>query len=53
MQVLEYLNKKGYAKTEAMLRRESAHQDPEGRPVFTKIEEEGGRKYFRSYSEFL
>ncbi|KAL9078106.1 MAG: hypothetical protein Q9157_002989, partial [Trypethelium eluteriae] len=48
--VLEYLNKKGYAKTESMLRRESAHQDPEGKPVFQKLEEEGGNKYFRSFN---
>ncbi|KAJ9647316.1 Transcription initiation factor TFIID subunit 5 [Coniosporium tulheliwenetii] len=40
--VLEYLSKKGYNRTEAMLRRESAHQDAEGRPIISSIEESGG-----------
>jgi len=30
-QVIEYLNKKGYSKTEAMLRMESSNQESEGR----------------------
>ncbi|KAI9699853.1 MAG: Transcription initiation factor TFIID subunit 5 [Bogoriella megaspora] len=48
-EVLEYLHKKGYSKTEAMLRRESTYQDPEGRPIFHSLTDQGGSKYFRSY----
>ncbi|SMR63810.1 unnamed protein product [Zymoseptoria tritici ST99CH_3D1] len=47
--VLEYLNKKGYARTEAMLRRESANTDPSGAPVPTSIDEMGGKKYGRAF----
>ena len=45
MQVIEYLSKKGYTKTEATLRAESANQDPDGRPNSLKTEEFGGGKY--------
>lgn len=48
-QVLEYLSKKGYSRTEAMLRRESANVDPDGRPVPARAEDIGGRKYFKSF----
>lgn len=48
-QVLEYLAKKGYSRTEAMLRRESAHQDAEGRPIITRAEDAGGDAYFKGY----
>ncbi|OCK81498.1 transcription initiation factor TFIID, subunit TAF5 [Lepidopterella palustris CBS 459.81] len=47
--VLEYLSKKGYNRTEAMLRKESAHQDAEGRPIITRAEESGGAKYRGAY----
>ncbi|EON65131.1 hypothetical protein W97_04368 [Coniosporium apollinis CBS 100218] len=47
--VLEYLSKKGYNRTEAMLRRESAHQDAEGRPIISSIEESGGDRYRRAF----
>ncbi|KAF2765564.1 transcription initiation factor TFIID, subunit TAF5 [Teratosphaeria nubilosa] len=43
--VLEYLSKKGYSKTEAMLRRESAHVGPEGQPIFSRIEDKGGKMF--------
>jgi transcription initiation factor TFIID subunit 5 len=48
-QVLEYLSKKGYSRTEAMLRRESANVDSDGRPVPSRAEDTGGRKYFTSF----
>jgi len=44
-QVLEYLSKKGYNRTEAMLRAESAIQDIEGRPLIPRAEDAGGAKY--------
>lgn len=50
-QVIEYLSKKGYSKTESMLRQESANQDVEGRPVNTKAEETGGAKYGKAFGE--
>jgi transcription initiation factor TFIID subunit 5 len=49
LQVLEYLSKKGYSRTEAMLRRESANVDSDGRPVPSRAEDTGGRKYFTSF----
>jgi len=48
-QVLEYLSKKGYSRTEAMLRKESANIDAQGQPVFTRIEDRGGKMYGQSY----
>ncbi|KAI7514523.1 transcription initiation factor TFIID, subunit TAF5 [Hortaea werneckii] len=47
--VLEYLNKKGYNKTEAMLRKESLNVDAHGQPILTRIEETGGRKWGQSF----
>lgn len=46
-QVLEYLNKKGYSKTEATLRREVADRDHG--PVSRKVQEKGPDKYAESY----
>lgn len=46
--VIEYLSKKGYNRTEAMLRVESASQDAEGRPIYSRVEESGGLKYRRA-----
>ncbi|KAI9803742.1 MAG: Transcription initiation factor TFIID subunit 5 [Piccolia ochrophora] len=43
--VIEYLNKKGYNRTEAMLRAESANTDQEGRPLYERAEHKGGEKY--------
>lgn len=48
-QVLEYLSKKGYNRTEAMLRMESANQDVDGRPIQTRVEESGGVKYGKAF----
>ena len=50
-QVIEYLSKKGYSKTESMLRQESANQDVDGRPFNTKAEETGGVKYGKAFGE--
>jgi transcription initiation factor TFIID subunit 5 len=47
-QVIEYLSKKGYTRTEAMLRTESANQDAEGRPIAKRLEDSGGAKYGRA-----
>ncbi|PWW80238.1 WD40 repeat-like protein [Tuber magnatum] len=48
--VIEYLSKKGYAKTEAMLRVESAHTDHEGRPILSNLDDQPGVKYQKAYS---
>lgn len=48
-QVLEYLSKKGYSRTEAMLRKESKNVDAEGRPIPSRIEDTGGKKYFTAF----
>ncbi|KAK8218070.1 WD40-repeat-containing domain protein [Phyllosticta capitalensis] len=47
--VLEYLNKKGYNRTEAMLRKESSNQDAEGRPIITRAEDRGGAAYEQAF----
>lgn len=49
--VMEYLSKKGYSKTEAMLRVESAHTDADGRPIITKPEDYPDMMYERAYCE--
>ena len=48
-QVIEYLSKKGYTKTEATLRAESANQDADGRP--SRREDIGGAKYRQGFGE--
>ena len=50
-QVIEYLSKKGYSKTEAMLRTESASQDAEGRPIHSRLEDSGGARYGRAFGK--
>ena len=50
-QVLEYLNKKGYSKTEATLRREVADRDNNG-PIARKVQDKGWEKYVESYGLF-
>lgn len=49
--VIEYLSKKGYSRTEAMLRVESASQDAEGKPISSRVEETGGLKYGKAFGE--
>jgi len=50
--VLEYLNKKGYSKSEAALRSESAVQEAEGRPIQPGMEDPSGAKYGTAFSEW-
>lgn len=52
-QVIEYLSKKGYNRTEAMLRLESASQDVEGKAIPTRVEETGGLKYGKAFGRCL
>jgi hypothetical protein len=46
--VIEYLMKKGYTRTEQVLRQESGTVDKEGRPIFNK-EQYGNKKYIGAY----
>jgi len=48
-QVIEYLVKKGYNKTEQMLRQESTHLDKEGKPVQERAEDLGTGKYKKGF----
>ena len=48
-QVIEYLVKKGYNRTEQMLRLESANLDKEGKPIQDRAEDFGTAKYTRGY----
>lgn len=48
--VIEYLNKKGYSRTEAMLRVESAHIDAEGRPILSRVEDYPDMMHEKAYS---
>ena len=48
-QVLEYLSKKGYSRTEAMLRRESQHTDSNGQPIYQNVQESGGKMYTKAF----
>ncbi|KAL8873126.1 MAG: hypothetical protein Q9174_001356 [Haloplaca sp. 1 TL-2023] len=50
--VLEYLSKKGYNKTEAMLRMESANVDVDGKPIHARLEDSGGAKYGKAFELF-
>ena len=48
--VIEYLSKKGYSRTEAMLRVESAHIDADGRPIISRVEDYPDMMHERAYS---
>ncbi|KAI9668702.1 MAG: Transcription initiation factor TFIID subunit 5 [Trizodia sp. TS-e1964] len=48
--VIEYLSKKGYSRTESMLRKESSHVDRDGRPIIFRAEDAGGDKYMRAFT---
>ena len=48
-QVIEYLVKKGYNRTEQMLRLESSRLDREGRPIQERVEDTGTEKYATAY----
>lgn len=43
--VLEYLSKKGYSRTEAVLRKESLNIDANGTPIVSSIMDMGGKRY--------
>jgi len=47
--VIEYLNKKGYVRTEAMLRQESATIDTQARVMVSRLEDRGGNQYALAY----
>lgn len=47
-QVIEYLMKKGYARTEQVLRQESAQVDRDGRPVVDRADY-GNEKYIKAF----
>ncbi len=47
-QVIEYLMKKGYARTEQVLRQESAQVDKDGRPMIER-NEYGNEKYIKAF----
>ncbi|TVY60909.1 Transcription initiation factor TFIID subunit [Lachnellula suecica] len=48
-QVIEYLVKKGYNRTEQMLRQESQHLDKDGKPVKEQVEDQGPAKYSKAF----
>lgn len=48
LKVIEYLSKKGYSRTEAMLRRESAAQDA-GQMHSSRTEDKGGKMFFDGF----
>lgn len=48
-QVIEYLVKKGYNRTEQMLRNESAHLDKDGKPTHERAEDLGTLKYSKGF----
>ena len=45
------MNKKGYSRTEAMLRQEMASIDTQARRPYQRVEERGGQKYSHAYGE--
>ncbi|CZT51364.1 probable transcription initiation factor TFIID subunit 5 [Rhynchosporium secalis] len=54
--VIEYLVKKGYNRTEQMLRQESSNLDKDGRPIQPRVEDLGSVKYakgFKMISEWI
>ena len=53
LQVIEYLAKRGYNRTEAMLRTESAFADQDGHVVPQRAEHAGGRKYRLAMGKYI
>ena len=47
-QVTDYLKKKGFTKTEAVFRQETAHLGPDGRPAL-RAEDSAPKKYLRAF----
>ncbi|KAI9742827.1 MAG: Transcription initiation factor TFIID subunit 5 [Claussenomyces sp. TS43310] len=48
-QVIEYLMKKGYTRTEQTLRAESSNVDKDGRPIIERAEDTGTEKYKKAF----
>jgi transcription initiation factor TFIID subunit 5 len=48
-QVIEYLLKKGYNRTEQMLRQESSNLDRDGKPIHDRAEDLGTAKYSKGF----
>lgn len=48
-QVIEYLLKKGYNRTEQMLRLESSNLDHNGKPIQERVEDLGTGKYSKGF----
>ena len=48
-QVIEYLLKKGYNRTEQMLRLESSNLDRDGKPIQERVEDLGNIKYSKGF----
>jgi transcription initiation factor TFIID subunit 5 len=48
-QVIEYLVKKGYNRTEQTLRQESSNLDKDGKPVYDRVEDMGTAKYIKAF----
>ena len=48
-QVIEYLVKKGYNRTEQMLRNESTNLDKDGKPIHERAEDFGTGKYQKGF----
>jgi transcription initiation factor TFIID subunit 5 len=49
VQVIEYLVKKGYNRTEQMLRQESSNLDKDGKPIPERVEDLGTQKYTKAF----
>jgi transcription initiation factor TFIID subunit 5 len=47
--VIEYLVKKGYNRTEQMLRQESSNLDKDGKPIPERVEDLGTQKYTKAF----
>jgi len=47
-QVTDYLKKKGFTRTEAVFRQETAHLGPDGRPV-NRNNDPGPKKYLKAF----
>ncbi|TAQ89096.1 hypothetical protein B7494_g2599 [Chlorociboria aeruginascens] len=48
-QVIEYLIKKGYSRTEQTLRQESSNVDKDGKPIRHRVEDIGNGKYAKAF----
>jgi transcription initiation factor TFIID subunit 5 len=49
-QVTDYLKKKGYNRTEEVFRQEVSQLGPDGRPISTRVEDSGPKKYLKAFN---